>query len=526
MSSGRVTASGWCTTTMRHCAGARLLEAPRHALDLRGATARRRRAASGAWCSAPAPAASSFSKLGSSSRAEGRAVARVGPQQARAARLNSGMSWLPGIATHVPARPGARRRHARRELRARGALGDVARQQQHVGPLRARQALQRLRPRAARSVPKCGSETCSSSVMRRPRSARRRRRADAATAARATTRNSSGSGSHMHLAVGGHLDAPRAEGPRRWAHGRARVNAKLTTWSASPSRPKRAAQQQPQHRQRAPPGAARSRPAAPASTACASAKPSCSSCSALLPTNSVGVRTSCSCAMHARCAGAGCGGRAAGWPGPAPKATSRLRPNCCFQPSRSSSSFGYRPRLALTRNTRSLTSPTCTGCACSCSSTCMACAGVGRNAVRAAEVVEGALRQHAEGAAAAEHGLGHGVDGAVAAGGHDDATGLLRALDGLARERTQMSWVVARSAACIRARPRRRPTRWPHAPRAASPAPAPRLKTTISGAAADTAGGAQRTSLGGGFDGMRVLCAWHGQRVDCFANRMLQTRLS
>jgi hypothetical protein len=52
------------------------------------------------------------------------------------------------------------------------------------------------------------------------------------------------------------------------------------------------------------------------------------------------------------------------------------------------------------------------------------------------------------------------------------------------------------------------------------------LKTTISGAAVDTTGGAQRTALGGGFEGMRVLCAWHGQRADCFANRMLQTRLS
>ena len=38
-----------------------------------------------------------------------------------------------------------------------------------------------------------------------------------------------------------------------------------------------------------------------------------------------------------------------------------------------------------------------------------------------AEVIERALRQHAEGAAAAERGLGHGVDRAVATGRNDDA---------------------------------------------------------------------------------------------------------
>jgi len=43
-------------------------------------------------------------------------------------------------------------------------------------------------------------------------------------------------------------------------------------------------------------------------------------------------------------------------------ATSRLRPWRCFCSSRSSSNCGYRPRLALTRNTRPFTSPTCTGC--------------------------------------------------------------------------------------------------------------------------------------------------------------------
>ena len=52
---------------------------------------------------------------------------------------------------------------------------------------------------------------------------------------------------------------------------------------------------------------------------------------------------------------------------------------------------------------------------------------LGRNAVGAAEVVERALWQHAEMAAAAERGLGHRVDAAVAAGGHHDAAGLLRA---------------------------------------------------------------------------------------------------
>ena len=41
-----------------------------------------------------------------------------------------------------------------------------------------------------------------------------------------------------------------------------------------------------------------------------------------------------------------------------------------------------------------------------------------RNAVRTAEVVEGALRQHAECATAVQRGLCHGVDGAIAARGH------------------------------------------------------------------------------------------------------------
>ena len=42
----------------------------------------------------------------------------------------------------------------------------------------------------------------------------------------------------------------------------------------------------------------------------------------------------------------------------------------------------------------------------------------------ATEIVEGALRQHTEGAAAAQHRLRHRVDGAVAAGHHHDAGGL------------------------------------------------------------------------------------------------------
>ena len=68
--------------------------------------------------------------------------------------------------------------------------------------------------------------------------------------------------------------------------------------------------------------------------------------------------------------------------------------------------------------------------------------GVLRNAVRAAEVVEGALRQHAEGAAAAQHGLRHGVQRAVAAGGDDHAACRLGALHRIARDDRQAPRVV------------------------------------------------------------------------------------
>ena len=43
------------------------------------------------------------------------------------------------------------------------------------------------------------------------------------------------------------------------------------------------------------------------------------------------------------------------------------------------------------------------------------------NAVRAAEIIEGSLRQHAKGAACLQRLAGHGVDGAVAAGRNQDA---------------------------------------------------------------------------------------------------------
>ena len=67
--------------------------------------------------------------------------------------------------------------------------------------------------------------------------------------------------------------------------------------------------------------------------------------------------------------------------------------------------------------------------------------GVGRNAMGAAEIVERALRQHAECAATAERGLGHGVDGAVAASRHDDAVRPLRQTHRLARQIADALWV-------------------------------------------------------------------------------------
>ena len=68
--------------------------------------------------------------------------------------------------------------------------------------------------------------------------------------------------------------------------------------------------------------------------------------------------------------------------------------------------------------------------------------GVGRNAVRAAEVIEGALRQHAEREAAAKHGLRDGVDRAVAAGRDDDAGVGLCCGDGGLRDFRQARRIV------------------------------------------------------------------------------------
>ncbi|MDT4857075.1 hypothetical protein FQZ97_914870 [compost metagenome] len=67
---------------------------------------------------------------------------------------------------------------------------------------------------------------------------------------------------------------------------------------------------------------------------------------------------------------------------------------------------------------------------------------VARDAVGAAEIVEGALRQHAEGAAAAQRGLGHGVDGAVAARGHHHAAHGPGTFDRLARQRLHTAGAV------------------------------------------------------------------------------------
>ena len=54
--------------------------------------------------------------------------------------------------------------------------------------------------------------------------------------------------------------------------------------------------------------------------------------------------------------------------------------------------------------------------------------GVLRNAVRAAEIVKSALRDHAHGAAGDQRGLGHCVDGAVTPGGNRRAAVLPRQL--------------------------------------------------------------------------------------------------
>ena len=76
---------------------------------------------------------------------------------------------------------------------------------------------------------------------------------------------------------------------------------------------------------------------------------------------------------------------------------------------------------------------------------------IARNAMGAAEIVEGALRQHAKGQPAAERGLRHGVDGAVAARGHHHAADCAGPLHRLARERLHRGALIHKKDAVLAA---------------------------------------------------------------------------
>ena len=123
-------------------------------------------------------------------------------------------------------------------------------------------------------------------------------------------------------------------------------------------------------------------PGVPARVSSGSA-PNCCNCSQLLHTNSVRVCTSrtaeavSTCSRSRRCARSSVAHAAT-------NATQRLRPKRAFQASRSCNSSGYAPMLALTRNTRSLIAPTCTGVGRASIKWCAAAAGsVGMPCVRA-----------------------------------------------------------------------------------------------------------------------------------------------
>ena len=238
----------------------------------------------------------------------------------------------------------------RGELAPARALGDVAAQHDQVGRLGGGQ-VQRGLDHGLRSVPKCVSENAGYGSCRCGVGVLLARR-------------------HQRQRVLGHLELQRvfiqefrrpsrpSRGDGRDAHDQ-RSNAKLTTCSASPSRlnrPRNTAHTRPACPPDAPPW--RSGVAGPARRpgshvlelqlvvahdqrrrAQIAARPSCSSCRQLAR-----ARISVTSPDH--------------------NATSRLRPNFCLKASRSSSNCGYRPRLALTRNGLSLSSPTCTGRTC------------------------------------------------------------------------------------------------------------------------------------------------------------------
>ena len=162
-SSSRSTASGWCTTTTRNwsapardrrsatrsicCADTWPFLCRQARVVLTHSTSSSRDACSGSMSS---PKASQWRAYGSNSRAR---------------RSNNGMSWLPGIASSgAPSRSTKARAARNSSRRARCVMSPDS--TSRSGRCRSANAASASTTGGC-SVPKCGSETCNSTLMRR-----------------------------------------------------------------------------------------------------------------------------------------------------------------------------------------------------------------------------------------------------------------------------------------------------------------------------------------------------------------------
>ena len=166
-SCSRVTAIGWWTSTMRHCPGR-----PDCALSSRCAT--RSICAAETWPSAwrqrrvvftLSTKTASLSNVGVRLSPKARLKPAYG-HSSRAARLNSGMSWLPGMASTTGTRS--------RSTNARAALNCAAVARWVMSPVNSSTSgccsctsRTSASTTGGCSVPKWGSEICSSTVMAR-----------------------------------------------------------------------------------------------------------------------------------------------------------------------------------------------------------------------------------------------------------------------------------------------------------------------------------------------------------------------
>ena len=282
------------------------------------------------------------------------------------------------------------------------------------------------------SVPKCGSEICSRTLIRLSRRGGPRCRWSVAVVG-ARHQQVQRLGEHAeverrahprHLAVEGHLH-PAAAGRERGPHHHVLELEALHALRFAECA-HRAMQHQPDHRQRADrpqhdrgdaavAGRAGQRVLA-AAPRTAPVAAGCCPRTASASARREPLRPCSMCRRSCRCARSSVAQAAQ-------NATQRLRPKRALYASRSSSRSGYSPRLALTRNTRSLTAATCTGAGVRTQQQARGLGRIGRNAMRAGEVVERALRHHAHGAARGVRGLRHRVEGAVAADGDHGRAG-------------------------------------------------------------------------------------------------------